>query len=81
MKERMTDVKTYITLTFFFKKLKLVSRRMEQLVLEQLTSSPIVNTANFFSLDFQQEGIRGRTGAMIKNVTKTELYKSQDLLS
>ena len=77
----MTDVKTYITLTFFFKKLKLVSRRMEQLVLEQLTSSPIVNTANFFSLDFQQEGIRGRTGAMIKNVTKTELYKSQDLLS
>lgn len=45
MKERMTDVKTYVTLTFFFKKLKLVSRRMEQLVLEQLTSSPIVNTA------------------------------------
>ena len=80
----MTDVKTSVTLTFFFKKLKLVSRRMAQLVLEQLTSSPIVNTAfiqQFFSLDFQQEGIRGRTGAMIKNVTKTELYKSQDLLS
>lgn len=82
MKERMTDVKTYITLTVFFKKLKLVSRRMEQLVLEQLTSSSIVNTAfiqQFFSLDFQKEGFRGCTGAMIKNVTKTELYKSQDL--
>ena len=79
----MTDVKTSITLTFFFKKLKLVSRRMEQLVLEQLTSSSIVNTAFipqfFFSLDFQKEGFRGCTGAMIKNVTKTELYKSQDL--
>ena len=82
MKERMTDVKTSVTFTFFFKKLKLVSRRMEQLVLEQLTSSPIVNTAfipQFFSLDFQKEGFRGCTGAMIKNVTKTELYKSQDL--
>lgn len=82
MKERMTDVKTYVTLTFFFKNLKLVSRRMEQLVLEQLTSSPIVNTAfipQFFSLDFQKEGFRGCTGVMIKNVTKTELYKSQDL--
>ena len=54
MKERMTDVKTSVALTFFFKKLKLVSHRMEQLVLEQLTSSPIVNTANFFPLIFNR---------------------------
>ena len=78
MKERMTDVKISVTLTFFFKKLKLVSHRMERLVLEQLTSSPIVNTAfipQFFSLDFQKEGFRGCTGAMIKNVTKQSCTK------
>lgn len=60
MKERMTDVKTYITLTFFFKKLKLVSHRMEQLVLEQLTSSSIVNTAfipQFFPLIFKRRAL------------------------